>query len=1591
MTSFSVSDGTAQVHQLLEPDPPTLPPEASIQAAAALMRGLPHSSVWVVENQVCLGVLTEQEIFQAVATGENLSQIPVSQFMRPCPETLTEAEGVLQALHKLQHSGLQSLPVVNRQAQLVGLVTRQSLYQAALTLKPSGSPSASQPSAQPSLPMPRRETYLATLVLVHQELVGLRQRNRLRVFNRVLQLLGLATNVSRVYLFENHVDAEGHQVCSQRAEWCNQGIKSEIDNPALQNLNYQNFAPCWYEVLCGGESVSAHMAEAVPAERALLEAQGIQSILLMPIQTAKSDMALSFGQFYGFIGFDDCLQARQWDVEEINLLKTVAASLSLVYEHQQVQQILSQTQTIFSSVFQCCPDPISIATFPEGRYLALNPSFEALAGGVPRSHILGRTPAELGLISNRRQMVRLLRLLRRDGSLESQEIEYRQGSEGSLRTLLVSCELIEFEGKTCVLAVCKDITDRKQMENALRQSEARFRAIFEQASVGICIAELSGQMTKANPGMCQFLGYTQAELAQKNFLELTHPDDIVLDLSHHQRLLAGEIPSFSIEKRYLHRSGRPLWVNLTVCLVRDGEGNPLFSIGVSQDINDRKAAELALRQSQDRYALATRESRVGVWDWNLTTDHMYVSANLKALLGYRDEDIPNQFEQWSHLIHSEDQAHVAAALQSHLEGKTAEFALSHRMVHRDGSVRWILARGVAFRDGAGRPVRMAGTDTDITDLKYAEEALIQSHRQVADILESITDAFIALDQSWRFTYINQRAEQLLRQSREQLQGRVIWRQFPEIAQLSSYTQFHRAVQERVSLTLEEYYPSFDAWYEIRIYPTRGGLAVYFHDISDRKRAYERLQQQIRREQALNRVLQAIRQSLDLNTIFSTAAAEMIGLMQIDQVVFCRYQIEASSWQVIAEHQHSPNLPSVLGQVFPDLDSSLSAQLSQLEMVQVNHTQALAVGAARDIAQLFPGTWLIVPLPGLADYPWGCMVLLRSQPPSQWQDSEVALLKIVADQLAIAIQQAHTLEQVNRELAERQRAEARLKQAQRISHTGNWEWDLITQEMTWSDEMFHIFGLPPAAQAPPREAICAQIEPEDRDALQQLLDQAIRTGAAFSLEGRLIHPDGSRRYVQLLGQSRQDETHQVVQLLGTLMDITQRKEIEAQLVHEALHDSLTGAPNRNCFMEQLNQAIELVKLNPGYAFAVLFIDLDRFKVINDSLGHLVGDQLLIECTRRLQSIIRSDDLIARLGGDEFAVLLSAIDSIEEALQVAERIHEVLRQPFELAGREIFISASVGVSSNLTGSLAAVDFLRDADTAMYRAKELGRGRSALFDPSLYEQVNRQLTLENDLRRALERQELELYYQPIFDLQRQQLIGFEALIRWHHPQWGCIGPSTFIPLAEETGLILPIGTWTIQMACQQLQRWHEQMPAAAGLVMGVNLSVKQFASPSLIQDLDDILRATGLNSTRLRLEITESALIDNPETAEAILSAIKSRGIQLCIDDFGTGYSSLSVVHRFPVNILKIDRSFVNRMEEDHRGVAMVQAILALAQSLGMVAIAEGVETADQMSRLQTLNCPYAQGYWFAMPLPAAEAEKLILHHSPRGTSQGTWGHD
>ncbi|MEW6496692.1 MAG: EAL domain-containing protein [Cyanobacteriota bacterium] len=449
------------------------------------------------------------------------------------------------------------------------------------------------------------------------------------------------------------------------------------------------------------------------------------------------------------------------------------------------------------------------------------------------------------------------------------------------------------------------------------------------------------------------------------------------------------------------------------------------------------------------------------------------------------------------------------------------------------------------------------------------------------------------------------------------------------------------------------------------------------------------------------------------------------------------------------------------------------------------------------------------------------------------------------------------------------------------------------------------------------------------------------------------------------------------------DISDRKQAEKQLIHNAFYDQLTGLANRALFMDRLRQAFRRAKQSrrinlrgQPYLFAVLFLNLNRFKLVNDSLGNPSGDQLLQSFAQRLQSCLRSTDTVARLGGDEFAILLEGIQGVNDAVQVAESINETLSSSFYLNESEVFMTLSIGIALNTDSDDQPEDLLRNADLAMYRARSKGASYYEVFDAAMHEFAVDRLQIETDLRRAIERQEFRVHYQPIVSLLTNKINGFEALLRWEHPLRGLVSPTEFIPTAEETGLITPIGWWTLQEACRQLKVWQEQFPAEQPLTMNVNLSCKQFTQPDLLEQIDRILQETQLAVGSLKLEITESVVMDNPDLVKDILLELTKRKIPLCIDDFGTGYSSLSRLHNFPISTLKIDRSFVSRIGAMGENSEIIQAIVTLAQTLSMDVVAEGIEVSEQVLPLIALRCEYGQGYFFSKPLDSEGAKALLI---------------
>lgn len=459
----------------------------------------------------------------------------------------------------------------------------------------------------------------------------------------------------------------------------------------------------------------------------------------------------------------------------------------------------------------------------------------------------------------------------------------------------------------------------------------------------------------------------------------------------------------------------------------------------------------------------------------------------------------------------------------------------------------------------------------------------------------------------------------------------------------------------------------------------------------------------------------------------------------------------------------------------------------------------------------------------------------------------------------------------------------------------------------------------------------------------------------------------------------DEDQKIISLIAAAIGVEEeRKRAESQLVHHAFHDALTGLPNRALLINRLEHTLARAKRRQNGAFAVLFLDLDRFKVVNDSLGHLVGDRLLVEFAQRIQKCLRVGDTVARLGGDEFAILLEDLQCITDATHIAECIQHALQPSFNLGGHEVFTTTSIGIALSTTAYQKPDELLRDADTAMYRAKLLGKARYVVFNQTMHAIAVERLQLENDLRRALERQEFELHYQPIISLQTGFLTGFEALIRWQHPTRGLVSPVGFIPAAEETGLIIPISYWVLREACDQMNKWQKQFPATKPLTISVNLSAKQFIQIDLVKQVSQILHETQLTASSLKLEITESAIMENTQSATSVLLQLKALGIELCMDDFGTGYSSLSYLRRFPIDTLKIDRSFVSHMEIGNENLEIVQTIITLAHNLNMAVVAEGVETAAQLFKLKAMICEFGQGYFFARPLDATAAWALIANY-------------
>lgn len=554
--------------------------------------------------------------------------------------------------------------------------------------------------------------------------------------------------------------------------------------------------------------------------------------------------------------------------------------------------------------------------------------------------------------------------------------------------------------------------------------------------------------------------------------------------------------------------------------------------------------------------------------------------------------------------------------------------------------------------------------------------------------------------------------------------------------------------------------------------------------------------------------------------------------------------------------------------------------------------------------------------------------------------------------------------------------------------GLWDWDLDRDTIFYSARWNGLIGLPERDVVAGSDHWFDRVHPEDLTSLKDMLVEHLSGNARhFEHEFRILGAGGDYLWVLSRGLAVHGLTGETRRIAGSMTDITERKQAEERLAFGALHDELTGLANRVLFKDRLTVALKTLKRKTGPQFGALFLDLDRFKRINDTFGHSVGDQLLVEIARRMKTFIRPGDTLARLGGDEFGILVADASGVSDALHVAERVQDLLKVPFAIDGRKLEISASIGIALSATGYNEPEEILHDADVAMYRAKAAGRGQTQVFDPLMHRSAVVLMRLESELRRAVDNDEFVMHYQPVVSLDGEGVVGFEALVRWRHPERGLMMPAQFLAVAEESGLANVIGWWAMERAGRQLVEWHRRFPDKPSLWMSVNISGRLFMQADMVSRIEALVSETGLDPSTLRLEFREEVVIRHGEQAFAKLEELRRLGVRLAVDDFGTGLSHLNFLQRFRYDTLKIDPSYISALGAGPP--TMIETILTMADGLGIGVIAEGVETADQAMELHELKCPAGQGFWFARPVEPADAEQLLVT-TPEWWALGSQAH-
>jgi len=1187
-----------------------------------------------------------------------------------------------------------------------------------------------------------------------------------------------------------------------------------------------------------------------------------------------------------------------------------------------------------------------------GVYIYSSPKVEDILGYKPED-IIGKTlfdlmpPKETERV--KAEFAEIVQSQRAFNALENVNL-HRDGHRVTLETSGVP--VFNEQGQLCgYRGVDRDISDRKQAEATVRASEHHYRLLVESAQAVLWEVDASnGHLTYVGPQAEAMLGYPQQDWYADDFwLKHMHRDDRGWAPNFCEES-ASKTDDYVFEYRMYCKDGSMVWIRDSVSVI-SRVGEPTMLRGFMFDITVQKQKEKALALSQQRLIESQQIAQLGHWDWDMLSGEIYWSDEAYRICGIEPGELTPSYEVFLGIIHPDDQGMWKKAVEEALAKNN--YSMDHRIVLKNAEVRYVHGQGQVHCDEAGRPIRMMGTIQDISERKYLENALsiissFSPSMGVAEFCRTCVENFATIYNT-QYALIGLFSDE----SKQRIKTLAVW----SSGQLVDNVEYDLngspcgdVLNTKVELVLEnaaKLYPEDSLLKEMGVESYFGAPLV---SVSGTKMGIIAVLDV--------RPMEITPWTKPILGLFAQRVASYIENKQASEKLEASEKELRTIFHNMQDTFYRTDNKGTIIRVSESIEQLLGYKMDELMGVKISDLYIDPDRQQELIEELNRGNGSVQ----------GFDTGLKRK------DGSVAWVSTNAQYYRDASGNIQGIEGITRDMSLHHESELQMK---KMSSALEQSADMVMV----TDNKGVVEYVNPAFEKTTgysREDIIGQTstflksEKQGTDFYRNLW-QTILSDKVFRDVLVNRKKNGDLYYEEKTITPIKNAQGQVTNFVATGRDITQRMENEERLSFMAHHDALTQLPNRTLFMDRLRKSLAHAR-RYSKRVAILFIDLDRFKTINDTLGHDTGDQMLTQVASCLGKNIRQEDTIARLGGDEFAVLLNDIEAEQDASQLAKKILLGLERPLKLDQQELYITASIGISMFPNDGADAGTLLKNADIAMYKAKDMGKNNYQFYSVDMSARAFQHLAMENSLRRALERDEFILHYQPQFDIKTNKIAGVEALIRWQHPELGLVSPGDFIPLLEETGLISQVGYWVISTACKQIKSWHKA--GFPELVISVNISARQFHATDFVNNIETIVCENACSPEMIEMEITESVLMKNQLSTITSLEALGKIGFKIAIDDFGTGYSSLSYLRRFRIDTLKVDKSFVYDVVNDADAAAITSAIIAMAQSLNLKVVAEGVETQQQLKFLKQHKCRYVQGYFFSRPLPADELTQLLL---------------